>query len=200
MGKFHFPADFVIVDFDPDPRVPLILGRGFLKTGRALIDVFDEEITLRDGHEAVTFNLDQTARYSSTDEPMTISKIDIIDEIDELSEEYSQEILGFSSGNPTSSSSTTSNNSTPSPSIDDSSPTSQPIIADSSPSFTPFEGGDFLLLEEVNEFFSVDTSSFVGDNDDSYYDPEGDILMLEQLLNEDPFSPLPPKKLFVDVV
>nr|GEU29313.1 reverse transcriptase domain-containing protein [Tanacetum cinerariifolium] len=38
---FHFPADFVVVDFDADPRVPLILGRSFLKTGRALIDVFE---------------------------------------------------------------------------------------------------------------------------------------------------------------
>ena len=60
--KFHFPDDFVIVDFDANPRVPLILGRGFLTTGRALIDVYDEEITLRVGTEAVTFNLDQTAR------------------------------------------------------------------------------------------------------------------------------------------
>nr|GFB97700.1 reverse transcriptase domain-containing protein [Tanacetum cinerariifolium] len=42
VGKFHFLADFVIVDFDADPRVPLILGRSFLKTGRALIDVFKE--------------------------------------------------------------------------------------------------------------------------------------------------------------
>nr|GEV83350.1 DNA-directed DNA polymerase [Tanacetum cinerariifolium] len=42
VGTFHFPADFVVVDFDADPRVPLILGRSFLKTGRALIDVFEE--------------------------------------------------------------------------------------------------------------------------------------------------------------
>nr|GEU83580.1 DNA-directed DNA polymerase [Tanacetum cinerariifolium] len=42
MGTFHFPADFVVIDFDADPRVPLILGRSFLKTGRALIDVFEE--------------------------------------------------------------------------------------------------------------------------------------------------------------
>nr|GFC80776.1 reverse transcriptase domain-containing protein [Tanacetum cinerariifolium] len=41
VGSFHFPADFVVVDFDADPRVPLILGRSFLKTGRALIDVFE---------------------------------------------------------------------------------------------------------------------------------------------------------------
>nr|GEV01130.1 reverse transcriptase domain-containing protein [Tanacetum cinerariifolium] len=49
VGKFHFPADFVVVDFDADPRVPLILGRSFLKTERALIDVFEEELNLR-GH------------------------------------------------------------------------------------------------------------------------------------------------------
>nr|GFC11351.1 reverse transcriptase domain-containing protein [Tanacetum cinerariifolium] len=41
MGSFYFPADFVVVDFDADPRVPLILGRYFLKTERALIDVFE---------------------------------------------------------------------------------------------------------------------------------------------------------------
>nr|GEV35050.1 reverse transcriptase domain-containing protein [Tanacetum cinerariifolium] len=42
VGTFHFLADFVVVDFDADPRVPLILGRSFLKTGRALINVFKE--------------------------------------------------------------------------------------------------------------------------------------------------------------
>nr|GFC03971.1 reverse transcriptase domain-containing protein [Tanacetum cinerariifolium] len=41
VDSFHFPADFVIVDFDADPRVPLILGRSFLKTGKTLIDVFE---------------------------------------------------------------------------------------------------------------------------------------------------------------
>nr|GEW20301.1 reverse transcriptase domain-containing protein, chloroplastic [Tanacetum cinerariifolium] len=41
VGTFHFPADFVVIDFDADPRVPLILGRSFLKTERALIDVFE---------------------------------------------------------------------------------------------------------------------------------------------------------------
>ncbi|GJS39604.1 reverse transcriptase domain-containing protein [Tanacetum coccineum] len=58
VGKFHFPTDFVVVDFEADPRVPLILGRSFLRTGRALIDVYGEEITLRVDNEAVTFNLD----------------------------------------------------------------------------------------------------------------------------------------------
>ncbi|GKB44809.1 reverse transcriptase domain-containing protein [Tanacetum coccineum] len=52
VGKFHFPTDFVVVDFDVDPRVPLILGRSFLRTGLALIDVYGEEITLRVNDEA----------------------------------------------------------------------------------------------------------------------------------------------------
>nr|GFA41975.1 reverse transcriptase domain-containing protein [Tanacetum cinerariifolium] len=48
VGKFHFPADFVVVDFDADPRVPLIIGRSFLKTKKALIDVYEGELTLRE--------------------------------------------------------------------------------------------------------------------------------------------------------
>ncbi|GJT96733.1 reverse transcriptase domain-containing protein [Tanacetum coccineum] len=79
VGKFHFPTDFVVVDFEADPRVPLILGRSFLRTGRALIDVYGEEITLRVDNEAITFNLDQTTRYSSTNDK-SVNRIDIIDE------------------------------------------------------------------------------------------------------------------------
>nr|GEX09502.1 reverse transcriptase domain-containing protein [Tanacetum cinerariifolium] len=84
-GKFHFPTNFVVVDFKADPRVPLILGRSFLRTGRALIDVYGEEITLRVNDEAVTFNLNQTTRYSSTYDDLLINRIDIIDV---ASEEY----------------------------------------------------------------------------------------------------------------
>ncbi|GJY57670.1 reverse transcriptase domain-containing protein [Tanacetum coccineum] len=100
VGKFHFPTDFVVVDFEADPRVPLILGRSFLRTGRALIDVYGEEITLRVDNEAVTFNLDQTTRYSSTNDK-SVNRIDIIDAV---CEEYALELLGFSNssgGNPT---------------------------------------------------------------------------------------------------
>ncbi|GJT00243.1 reverse transcriptase domain-containing protein [Tanacetum coccineum] len=59
VGNFHIPTDFVIVDYDVDPRVPLILGRPFLRTTRALIDVHGEEITLRVNDEAQTFNYAQ---------------------------------------------------------------------------------------------------------------------------------------------
>nr|GEY76753.1 hypothetical protein [Tanacetum cinerariifolium] len=102
VGTFHFPADFVVVDFDANPRVLLILERSFLKTGRALIDVFEGELTLRVGKEAITFYLDQTSRYSANYNDMTANRIDVIDM---ACEGYSQEVLGFSdviaSGNPT---------------------------------------------------------------------------------------------------
>ncbi|GJQ98323.1 reverse transcriptase domain-containing protein [Tanacetum coccineum] len=51
VGNFHFPTDFVVVDFEANPRVPLILGRSFLRTSRALIDVYEGELVLRDGNE-----------------------------------------------------------------------------------------------------------------------------------------------------
>nr|GEV58649.1 DNA-directed DNA polymerase [Tanacetum cinerariifolium] len=90
VGSFHFPSDLVVVDFDADPRVPLILERSFLKTGRALIDVFEGELTLRVGKEAITFNLDQTLRYSANYSDITTKRIDVIDM---ACEEYSQEVL-----------------------------------------------------------------------------------------------------------
>ncbi|GJR60699.1 reverse transcriptase domain-containing protein [Tanacetum coccineum] len=77
VGMFHFPADFVVVDFDVDPRVPLILRRSFLKTGHALIDVYAGELTLRVGNKAVTFNLDQTSRYSSNYDDISVNRIDV---------------------------------------------------------------------------------------------------------------------------
>nr|GFA45949.1 reverse transcriptase domain-containing protein [Tanacetum cinerariifolium] len=90
VGMFHFPADFVVVDSKPDPRVPLILGRCFLKTSRALIDVHKGELTLRIRNEAITYNLDQTSRYSTNYDQMTANKIDVADE---ACKEYLQEVL-----------------------------------------------------------------------------------------------------------
>nr|GEX12155.1 reverse transcriptase domain-containing protein [Tanacetum cinerariifolium] len=82
--------DFVVVNFKVDPCVPLILGRSFLRTGRALVDVYGEEITLRVNDEAITFNLNQTTRYSSTYDDFSVNRIDIIDV---AREEYAQEML-----------------------------------------------------------------------------------------------------------
>nr|GEV70889.1 reverse transcriptase domain-containing protein [Tanacetum cinerariifolium] len=139
VGKFHFLADFVVVDFEADPRVPLIIGRYFLRTGRALIDVYGEEITLWVNEESVTFNLNQTTRYSYTYDDMSVNRIDVSD-VDR--EEYAQEMLGFSNnsigGNPTS--------------------TFKPIISKSSPSLTPFEGSNFIL-EEIEAYLKDESIS-----------------------------------------
>nr|GEU82051.1 reverse transcriptase domain-containing protein [Tanacetum cinerariifolium] len=142
IGTFHFPADFVVIVFDVDPRVPLILGRSFLKTGRALIDVYEGELTLCVGNKAITFNLDQTSRYSAYYDAMSVNRIDIIDVACE-------------------------------------------------------EDSDFLL-EETDVFLAIDDEPISPEIDNSYFDSEGDILLLEEFLNDDPSSPpLPPQELKV---
>nr|GEY03297.1 hypothetical protein [Tanacetum cinerariifolium] len=171
VGTFHFPADFIVIDFDADPRVPLILGRSFLKTGRALIDVFKGELTLRVGKEAITFNLDQTSRYSANYNDMTANRIDVIDM---ACEEYSKEVLGFSdviaSGNPT--------------------PYYDPIVSTSFPTLTSFRDSDFLL-EEVDAFLALEDDPTSPEVDHSYFDTKGDIHLLEAFLNDDPSLPPP---------
>nr|GFC34808.1 reverse transcriptase domain-containing protein [Tanacetum cinerariifolium] len=172
---FQFSADFVVVDFELDPRVPLILGRCFLKTGRALIDVHKGELTLRIGNLAITYNLDQTSRYLANYDQMTANKIDVTDE---ACEEYFQEVLGFSnvtaSGSPT--------------------PSDNPIVTTTSHTLTPFGDGDFLLFEEANAFLGLEDDPDSLELHPSYYDPEGDIQMLEAILNSDPAPSLPNHK------
>ncbi|GJW07392.1 reverse transcriptase domain-containing protein [Tanacetum coccineum] len=124
-----FPADFVVVDFEPDPRVPLILGRCFLKTGRALIDVYEGSSRI--------FQRDR--------------------EWQSHSRYYAYRF--------------------------------QTIVSNSSPTLTPFGDSDFLLLEEADAFLALADDPTSPEVDESYYDPEGDILILEALLNSDPSPP-----------
>ncbi|GKB52586.1 reverse transcriptase domain-containing protein [Tanacetum coccineum] len=90
-------------------------------------------------------------------------------------EEYSQEVLGFSnvisSGNPT--------------------PYYDPIVSTSSPTLTPFGDSDFLLFEEADSFLAIEDDPTSPKVDPTYYDPDGDILLLEAILNSDPSSPFP---------
>ncbi|GJU54678.1 reverse transcriptase domain-containing protein [Tanacetum coccineum] len=108
-----------------------------------------------------------TSRYSYND-AKSFNQIDVIDV---ACEEYSQEVLGFSdnseSGNPT--------------------PIYEPIITNSSPSLTPFEGGDFIL-EEIEAYLA--SESVPPGIDYAEFDPEGDIHLIEEMLNKDPYSPL----------
>nr|GEW70539.1 reverse transcriptase domain-containing protein [Tanacetum cinerariifolium] len=178
--KFHFPTDFVVVDFEADPRVPLILGSSFLRTGHALIDVYGEEITLRVNDEFITFNLNQTMRYSSTYDDNSINRVDVIDI---ACEEFVQDVLNFQynskSSNPTPVSNPSCSEETKSDFC------KEPIVIFYSPTLTPFGESD-LFLDEIEDFLN-DESIPTGIKN-SFYDPERDILYLEKLLNDDPFQ------------
>nr|GFB92456.1 reverse transcriptase domain-containing protein [Tanacetum cinerariifolium] len=143
-----------------------------VKSDRALIDVHKGELTLRIGNEAITYNLDQTSRYSANYDKMTANKYDVIDE---ACEEYFQEVLSFSdvtaSGNPT--------------------PSDDLIVSTTSPKLTSFRDSDFLLFEETNAFLGLEDNPDSPKLDPSYYDPEGDIQMLKSILNSDPAPSLP---------
>nr|GEX55544.1 reverse transcriptase domain-containing protein [Tanacetum cinerariifolium] len=127
------------------------------------------ELTLRVGKEAITFNLDQTLRYSANYNDMTENRIDVID-MDY--EEYSQEVLGFfdviASGNPT--------------------PYFDLIVSTTSPTLTPFGNSDFLL-KEVDALLALEDDPTLPEVDQSYVDIEGDILLLEAFLIDDPSLP-----------
>ncbi|GJR41000.1 reverse transcriptase domain-containing protein [Tanacetum coccineum] len=144
VGKFQFPADFVVVDFEPDPPSTSNSREEFLK---------DQSYTANYNH-------------------MTANRIDVIDM---ACEEYSQEVLGFSnvisSGNPT--------------------PYYDPIVSTVSPTLTPFGDSDFLLFEEADSFLAIEDDPTSPEVDPTYYDPDGDILLLEAILNSDPSPPLP---------
>nr|GEZ65946.1 hypothetical protein [Tanacetum cinerariifolium] len=80
-------------------------------------------------------------------------------------------------------------------SIEVSSPFNEPIVSSSLQNLTPFDASDFLLLEEADAFIAIDDEPISSNINATYYDPEGDILMLEALLNNDPEPLLQKEKL-----
>ncbi|GJZ07776.1 hypothetical protein Tco_0542059 [Tanacetum coccineum] len=143
VGKFTFSVDFVVVDYDVDPCVPLNLGRPFFRTALALVDVYREELILRDGDEKLIFHADSTSKHPHKH----------------------------------------GNNLTPSSDL---------VVESLFPSLTPFGDID-LLLEETDAFLSLDVSIPQG-IDNGIYDLEGDILFLEELLNDEILRDLHPKE------
>nr|GFB73456.1 reverse transcriptase domain-containing protein [Tanacetum cinerariifolium] len=106
----------------------------------------------------------------------SLNKVDLIDA---TCEEYLQVMLGF----------------TDDVSTEVSSPIYKPIVSSSLQNLTPFDASDFLLLEKANAFIAIDDEPISSNIDATYYDPEGDILILEALLNNDP-EPLSNQKDF----
>nr|GFC56093.1 reverse transcriptase domain-containing protein [Tanacetum cinerariifolium] len=78
-----------------------------------------------------------------------------------------------------------------------STPYYEPIVSNSSQNLTPFNASDFLLLEEADTFIAIDDEPVSSNIDATYYDPEGDILILEVLLNNDPEPPSNQKDFFL---
>ncbi|WP_198155488.1 retropepsin-like aspartic protease, partial [Candidatus Burkholderia verschuerenii] len=79
VGNFIYPADFVIVDMEVDKKVPLILGRPFLATGRALIDVEQGNVTLRFNDEKIEFNIFKSLKLFD-DEKHECNRVEVINE------------------------------------------------------------------------------------------------------------------------
>nr|GFB51000.1 reverse transcriptase domain-containing protein [Tanacetum cinerariifolium] len=142
---FYFSADFVVFEFDADPRVPLILGRSFSKTRRTLIDVYEGELTLRIGKEALVKST--LKKFLDSHEWQSHSI-------------YGTNCLKFSH------------------------------------TLTPFGDSEFLL-EEIDAFLAIDDELISPKINGSYNDSDGDILLLEEFLNDDPSPPLPPQEIKV---
>nr|GEU38269.1 hypothetical protein [Tanacetum cinerariifolium] len=171
LGKFLIPCDFPELSDHSIFRPVGVAEDVYVKVG---------DLTLRVGKEAITFNLDQTSRYSANYSDMTAKRIDVIDM---ACEEYSQEVLGFSntisSGNPT--------------------PFYDPIVSTTSPTLTPFGNSDFLL-EEVDAFLAIEDEPTSSEFYQPYLDPEGDILLLKALLNDYPSLPPPNQRNYLPKV
>nr|GFA60654.1 reverse transcriptase domain-containing protein [Tanacetum cinerariifolium] len=133
------------------------------------------EITLRHDYQSLTLKCGDIPSISYNN----LESLNKVDLIDATCEEFSQAVLGF----------------TDDVSNEVSSPFYEPIVSSSSQNLTPFNASDFLLLEEADAFIAIDDEPISSNIDATYYDPEGDILILEALLNNDP-EPLSNQKDF----
>nr|GEY47019.1 hypothetical protein [Tanacetum cinerariifolium] len=161
VGKFIFLADIVVVDYDVDPRIPFILGRPFLRTARALVDVHGEEIILRDGDEQLIFHADNTSKHPHKHGNESINMINFIDI---TCEDRFLKVLKFKQSNHPSSGNTT------------------PLFY-SSPSLTPFETSDSLHEEFANELALLDV--IPPGKEDNNFDFKADLRESEFLLHQD---------------
>nr|GEZ03403.1 hypothetical protein [Tanacetum cinerariifolium] len=168
VGKFTFPANFVIIGYESDPRVPLILGRPFVRITYALIDVYGEEMILYDGDESLTLNMrHDTSSYSNQPHKESINMINIYND---SNEDYLEDLFATNhlSGNLTFSSHTNL--------------TSPEVINPLSGS-TTFSSPNHLLEEFADELALI---TFPPGNDDLPFDIESDLKEIEYLLNHDP--------------
>nr|GEY56173.1 reverse transcriptase domain-containing protein [Tanacetum cinerariifolium] len=170
VGKFYFPTDYVVLNFIADPRVPLILGRPFLRTAHAVINVYEGEITLRHDEQSLTLKCGDTHSISYNNFE-SLNKVDLIDA---TCGEYSQEVLGFFdvvvSGNPT--------------------PYYEPVVSNSSSTLTPFNERDILILEAL---LNNDPLPPLPNQKDYFLEAHKDLKVIEPKENDKSSNDEPPE-------
>nr|GEZ13402.1 reverse transcriptase domain-containing protein [Tanacetum cinerariifolium] len=203
VGKFTFPADFVIVDYESDPRVPFSLGRPFLQTARALIDVHGEEMILRDGDERLTLNMrHDTSSYSNQPQRESINLINVFND---SNEDFLKDL--FAANQPSGNHTFSSHPNLTSPKVKDDifDPKGGNILheklldLDSTKDLHPPHHVNLLsgsttsssfpnqLLEEVADELALITFPLKYD-DDLQFDIESDIKEIEYMLHHDPIK------------
>ncbi|GJV58493.1 reverse transcriptase domain-containing protein [Tanacetum coccineum] len=227
---FTFLADFVVVNFEPDPRVPIILGRPFLRTAKALIDLYEEKLTLRVGSDELVFYAKKSEKSKnkqfahaisvidfSKDEPFSgsttnhsdtlppsSSPVKTSDNLEEFADEltplkkdvhfqvYSNPLFEFDDN-------FTSSNVNPlfnemdvdvenkNSNVSDS---DEPVLLN-----TPLSNKDECFapeddIDEIDAFLAMEVSS---NFEEGYFDSEGDVTFLDNLLSDDTTHNLAPE-------
>ncbi|GJU10579.1 reverse transcriptase domain-containing protein [Tanacetum coccineum] len=204
---FTFLADFVVVNFEPDPRVPIILGRPFLRTAKALIDLYEEKLTLRVGSDELIFYVEKTEKSKnkqfahaisimSKDEPFSGSTTNHSDALppssslvktSEILEEFTDELTLLKKGGHEENFQVYSN---PLFEFDDNFTSSNvnPLFNKIDEDVENKNSND--EIDEIDAFLAMEVSS---NFEEGYFDSEGDVTFLENLLSDDTTHNLAPK-------
>ncbi|GJW59590.1 reverse transcriptase domain-containing protein [Tanacetum coccineum] len=230
---FTFLADFVVVNFEPDPRVPIILGRPFLRTAKALIDLYEEKLTLRVGSDELVFYAEKSEKSKnkqfahaisvidfSKDEPFSgsttnhsdalppsSSPVKTSDNLEEFADEltllkkdvhvenfqvYSSPLFEFDDNFTSSNVNPLFNEMVEDVENENSnvSDSDEPVLlntplTDKVECFAPEDD-----IDEIDAFLAMEVSS---NFEEGYFDSEGDVIFLENLLSDDTTHNLAPE-------
>ncbi|GJT98838.1 reverse transcriptase domain-containing protein [Tanacetum coccineum] len=213
---FTFLVDFVVVNFEPDPRVPIILGRPFLRTAKALIDLYEEKLTLRVGNDELVFYAEKSEKSKNKQFAHTSDNLEeFADELtlldsfppdnddsilkkdvhEENFQVYSNPLFEFDDN---------FNSSNVNPLFNEMvedvvnkksnvSNSDEPVLLNT-PLSDKVECSDPEVdIDEIDAFLSMEVSTNV---EEGYYDSEGDVIFLESLLSDDTTHNLSPEVIF----
>ncbi|GJT24851.1 reverse transcriptase domain-containing protein [Tanacetum coccineum] len=220
---FTFLADFVMVNFEPDPRVPIILGRPFLRTAKALIDLYEEKLTLRVGSDELVFYAEKSEKSKnkqfahaisvidfSKDEPFSgsttnhsdalppsSSPVKTSDNLEEFADEltllkkdvhfqvYSNPLFEFDDNFTSSNVNHLFNKMDEDVNVSD-----EPVLLNSPLTDKVECPNPEDDIDEIDAFLAMEVSS---NYEEGYFDSEGDVIFLENLLSDDTTHNLAPE-------